>query len=159
MNFIIFVDIVTFSWFLYYCRWMKMLVCIHSYIYVYFWNIYFRSLERIGSILLYTLLLLIFSTILISFFTLKHQTNLTTFYHILLLYTCFIIYWWRKKSNQTKIIFLYVTPQFVIHFTGISIERSWTVADGSESPGIETTIIINDLEFCERNYAPDIDNA
>jgi len=43
----------------------------------------------------------------------------------------------------------------VIHFTGISIERSWTVADGAESPIIETTTIINDIE----SYTPDIDKA
>lgn len=55
-----------------------------------------------------------------------------------------------------KNIFFYVKPTIVvIHFTGISIERSWTVADGAESPIIETTTIINDIE----SYTPDIDKA
>lgn len=38
----------------------------------------------------------------------------------------------------------------VSFFTGISIERSWTVADAeSESPGNETTTILNDISSCE----------
>ncbi|XP_070505050.1 nuclear receptor-binding protein homolog [Chironomus tepperi] len=45
--------------------------------------------------------------------------------------------------------------QMPVHSTSISIERSWTVADGAESPLIETTTIINDIE----SYTPDIDNA
>lgn len=41
-------------------------------------------------------------------------------------------------------------PIRLCSFTGISVERSWTVADAEgESPAIETTTILNDISSCE----------
>lgn len=57
-----------------------------------------------------------------------------------------------KISNQTTIR--------LCHFTGISIERSWTVADAEgDSPGNETTTILNDISSCDSSTLNESDKT